>query len=87
MFLPSGEVLTNLPTFQGEAAVVLGYSLQAAPSVVGGNPAIELQQAKGPVVVWCSILGEVRLEGGLQKGPPAGLATRRHPASPRRSPH
>jgi hypothetical protein len=69
MFLPSGEMLTNLPTHQGEAAVVLGYSLQTSASSVGGSPAIQLQQAKGPVVVWCSVLGEVRLEGGLQGAP------------------
>ncbi|MBX3167885.1 MAG: hypothetical protein KF760_10755 [Candidatus Eremiobacteraeota bacterium] len=65
MFLPSGEVLTNLPTVQGEAAVVLGYAIEGSPGTVGGRPAMQLQRVKGPVVVWCSLFGEVRLEGGL----------------------
>ncbi|MBN9415730.1 hypothetical protein ABS71_03235 [bacterium SCN 62-11] len=69
MFLPSGEVLTNLPTVQGEAAVVLGYAIEAAPGNVGGQPAMQLQRVKGPVVVWCSLFGEVRLEGGLGSAP------------------
>ena len=69
MFLPSGEVLTNLPTVQGEAAIVLGYAIQGTASSVGGNPAMQLQRVKGPVVVWCSLFGEVRLEGGLGSAP------------------
>jgi len=75
MFLPSGEVLTNLPTYQGEAAVVLGYALQVNSSSLSGNPALALQQARGPVVVWCSVLGEVRLEGGLAGAPARVTAT------------
>ena len=69
MFLPSGEVLTNLPTVQGEAAVVLGYAIEGTVSNVGGQPAMQLQRVKGPVVVWCSLFGEVRLEGGLGSAP------------------
>lgn len=65
MFLPSGEVLTNLPTVQGEAAVVLGFAIEGTPSNVGGQPAMQLQRVNGPVVVWCSLFGEVRLESGL----------------------
>lgn len=65
MFLPSGEVLTNLPTVQGEAAIVLGYAIEGGPATVGGQPAMQLQRVKGPLVVWCSLFGEVRLEGGL----------------------
>ncbi|MFN8606307.1 MAG: type II secretion system protein [Vulcanimicrobiota bacterium] len=69
MFLPSGEVLTNLPTVQGEAAVVLGYAIEGSVSNVGGQPAMQLQRVKGPEVVWCSLFGEVRLEGGLSGAP------------------
>lgn len=65
MFLPSGEVLTNLPTVQGEAALVMGYAIQASPGNVGGQPAMQLDKVKGPEVVWCSLFGEVRLEGGV----------------------
>lgn len=65
MFLPSGEMLTNLPTFQGEAALVLGYAVQVSGAALGNL----LQGAKGPVVVWVSVLGEVRLEGGISGAP------------------
>ena len=69
MFLPSGEILTNLPTFQGEVALVLGYAVQASAGTVGGKPAHQLDRVKGPIVCWCSILGEVRLEAGLASAP------------------
>ena len=69
MFLPSGEVLTNLPTFQGEAAVVLGFAIEGSVSAVGSTPAMQLEKVKGPMVVWCSLVGEVRLDGGLGSAP------------------
>ena len=69
MFLPSGEVLTNLPTFQGEAAVVLGFAIEGRVSSVGSAPAMQLERVKGPMVVWCSLVGEVRLDGGLGSAP------------------
>ena len=69
MFLPSGEVLTNLPTVQGEAALVLGYAIEGNTGNVGGQPAMQLQKVKGPHVVWCSLFGEVRLEGDLGGAP------------------
>jgi hypothetical protein len=69
MFLPTGEVLTNLPTVQGEAALVLGYAIEGGTGNVGGQPAMQLQKVKGPHVVWCSLFGEVRLEGDLAGAP------------------
>lgn len=42
MFLPSGEVLTNLPTVQGEAALVLGYAIEGNSGNIGGQPAMQL---------------------------------------------
>lgn len=62
MFLPSGEMLTNLPTFQGQAALVLAYGIQTRR---GPLPGFELERAQGAMTIWCSILGEVRLESGL----------------------
>lgn len=69
MFLPTGEVLTNLPTYQGEVALVLGYALEGQWSTLSGRPAVRLDQAKGPMVVWCSLLGDVRQEAGLASAP------------------
>ncbi len=61
MFLPSGEILTNLPTYQGQVALVLARGLEVQPGALG----LELLRAKNPLVLWCSLLGEIRLEGSL----------------------
>lgn len=65
MFLPSGEVLTNLPTFQGQVALVLARSLRASWTSLSGQPCVEIAQAQLPMTIWCSILGEIRIETGL----------------------
>jgi prepilin-type N-terminal cleavage/methylation domain-containing protein len=71
MFLPSGEMLTNLPVHQGQAALVLARSIEARWGSVDSQPAIEIVRAQTPMVVWCSILGEIHIEAGLK-----GSATR-----------
>jgi len=62
MFLPSGEMLTNLPTYQGQAALVLAYGVQTRR---GALPGFQLERAQGAMTIWCSVLGEIRLESGL----------------------
>jgi prepilin-type N-terminal cleavage/methylation domain-containing protein len=70
MFLPSGEMCTNLPTFQGQVALVLGRAIRAS-RVAGGN---EIQQVQEPAVIWCSALGEIRLDQGLLGAPGRAVA-------------
>lgn len=65
MFLPSGEMLTNLPTYQGQAALVLAYGLQMR----NGGLGFEVERAQGAVTLWSSVLGEVRHEGGIPGAP------------------